>query len=208
MKEYRAYLFDFDGTLFNTLDSLVGVYQTGFREIGMDCTKKDVSVYMHMSLTQTLDKLGVVDELLRKTFIAKIAEALDYPEYVAKIQLYEDVIPTISALANRGKIIGICSGNTSKHIELVLQQFGLQTKFAFFIGNSPDRLPKPAPDVINYAKTLMPGVGDNQMVYIGDSLQDPLTAEHAKIDGILLERDLEYPKYPDVKISSLRDLLR
>ena len=53
MKSYDVYLFDFDGTLFDTLDSLVGVYKTALRSVGYDCTKEDAAKYMHFCISTT-----------------------------------------------------------------------------------------------------------------------------------------------------------
>jgi phosphoglycolate phosphatase len=207
MKDYAAYLLDFDGTLFDTLDSLVGVYQTAFREIGRDCTKDDVSFYMHMSLSETCDYLHIDDPKIREIFFKKVAEALDYPEYVAQIHIYPDAIPTIKALLKRKKKVAIVSGNTEKHIDLVLARFEIKSLFSFYVGNSPTRKPKPSADPINYARTFLPLVEPKAIVYVGDSLQDPETAKNAGVDGILLERNKEYPSYHGVKIASLKDLL-
>jgi phosphoglycolate phosphatase len=207
MKDYSAYLFDFDGTLFDTLDSLVGVYQTAFREIGRDCTKEDVAFYMHMSLSETCDYLHIDDPKIREIFFKKCAEALDYPEYVDQIHIYPDAIMTIKALLKKKKKIGIVSGNTENHISLVLARFNIKSLFSFYVGNSPLRKPKPSPDPINYARSFLPMVGPRDIVYIGDSLQDPETAKAAGVDGILLERNGEYRSYKGTKIASLKDLL-
>jgi phosphoglycolate phosphatase len=207
MKEYSAYLLDFDGTLFDTLDSLVGVYQTAFREIGRDCTKEDVSFYMHMSLSETCDYLHIDDPKIRQIFYKKTAEALDYPEYLDQIHIYPDVIPTIKALLKKHKKVGIVSGNTENHISLVLARFNIKTLFSFYVGNSPARKPKPSADPINYARTFIPAYGPKEIVYVGDSLQDPETAKNAGVDGILLERNKEYPSYSGKKIASLKELL-
>jgi HAD superfamily hydrolase (TIGR01549 family) len=207
MKEYSAYLLDFDGTLFDTLDSLVGVYQTAFREIGRDCTKDDVSFYMHMSLSETCDYLHIDDPKLREIFFKKVSEALDYPEYVEQIHIYPDVITTVKALLKKKKKVGIVSGNTEAHISLVLSRFNIKSLFSFYVGNSPTRKPKPSADPINYARTFLPALSPKEIVYVGDSLQDPETAKAAGVDGILLERQKEYPNYRGVKIASLKELL-
>ena len=38
MKQYKVYLFDFDGTIMDTYESLILVYQHALRLIGEDCT--------------------------------------------------------------------------------------------------------------------------------------------------------------------------
>jgi phosphoglycolate phosphatase len=111
-------------------------------------------------------------------------------------RIYPDVLETLEALKKAGKIVGVVSGNTEKHIGLVLEACHLTKEFAFVVGNSPDRKPKPSGDPIFEAKKHLAGLKDSEMVYVGDSLQDPETAHNGGVDGILLERKGEYPSYP------------
>ena len=208
MRNYRAYFLDFDGTLFDTLDSLVGVYRSGFQAIGRDCTKEQVAVYMHMSLAQTCDYLHIADEEQRSRFTLQIQEALDYPEFIAQIKIYDDVIPTLHRLEERGKSIAIVSGNTERHIGLVLERFNLSHRFSFIVGSSPTRRSKPSADPILFAMKHLPSVCFSDVVYIGDSLQDPQTAIAGGVDGILLERNKEYPNYHGQKIATLLELAK
>jgi phosphoglycolate phosphatase len=206
MKQYQGYLFDFDGTLFNTFHSLIGVYQEGFKAIGQTCTEKQTSEYMHFSLSDTA-KLRNLSPIETRTFISKINEALDYPCYLKQIEIFPEAIPTIKALAKEGRKIGLVSGNTEKHIHLVLEEFSLSQYFQMVVGASPLRRGKPYGDPIFAALKDWPQTSSQDVVYIGDSLQDPVTAHNGGIAGVLLDRRGEYSGYSEAKISSLRDLL-
>jgi phosphoglycolate phosphatase len=208
MRDYQVYMLDFDGTLFDTLDSLVGCYQIGFRAIGLDCTKEQVSFYMHMSLSETCDYLKIFDENRRKTCADTIMGAIDRPDFVKLIHIYDDVIPTLNELKKRKKTIAIVSGNTERHIRLVLDQFGIGQYFSFIVGSSPDRRPKPFADPVLFALKKIPTIRLSDVVYVGDSLQDPQTAINGGVDGILLERRGEYPDYRGVKIPTLSDFFK
>lgn len=207
MRNYEAYLFDFDGTLFDTYESLTYVYHYAFAKIGYDCTREQVAVFMHMSLEETMDRLQIFDPQKREIVMKGIQESIDFPENIDRIVIYEDVIPTLKALHEKGKVTAVVSGNNEKHIGLVLQRFHLEKEFAFVVGYSPLRHPKPSGDPIIEAKKRLPALASKDLVYIGDSLQDPLTAKNGGIAGILLERKNEYPNYPNEKISSLSSLL-
>lgn len=203
MKPYQAYFFDFDGTLFDTYESLTYVYHYAFEQIGYDCTREQVAVFMHMSLEETLNRLQIFDPLKRQTVLRGIQESIDFPENIDRIVIYDDVVPTLKALHEAGKITAIVSGNNEKHIGLVLERFHLAQEFAFVVGYSPKRQPKPSGDPIIEAEKHLPTLSPADLVYIGDSFQDPLTAKNGGIAGILLERNHEYPDYPEAKISSL-----
>ncbi len=206
MKDYQAYLLDFDGTLFDTYVSLTYIYRYAFAKIYYDCTPEQTAVFMHMSVMETCDRLGILDSKKREIVREAIAESLDFPENLALIKPYDDVRETIDELRRRGKICGVVSGNTEKHIALALKATNLTSSFAFVVGASPLRKPKPSGDPIFEAQKHLAGIPASQMVYVGDSLQDPETAHNGGIDGILLERKGEYPDYSGVKIATLKDL--
>lgn len=207
MKDYQAYLFDFDGTLFDTYPSLIYVYREGFRAIGRDCTPEEAARWMHMSLSATLDKVGINDQNLRKTFMEKIKEALDYPEYLAMIKPFPEAGSVLKKLASQHKALGIVSGNTPGHIELILRTQGWYPYFSVVIGSDPSRRPKPFGDPILAARSALPAIPSDAMVYVGDSLEDPVTAKNGGIDGLLIDRKDEYRSYRQEKIASLKDLL-
>ena len=152
------------------------------------------------------DKL--MDPRKRQTVLAGVQESIDFPENIDRVEIYPDVIPTIKALHERGRMTAVVSGNNEIHIGLVLKRFHLTEDFAFVVGYSPFRQPKPSGDPIFEARKLFPSFLPGQLVYIGDSLQDPLTAKNGGTAGILLERNHEYPAYRETKISTLAALLK
>lgn len=207
MKEYQVYLLDFDGTLFDTFYSLTFIYHYAFEKIGYNCTPEETAIYMHMSLEETCDRLGIFDAKRRSIVAKAVGESLDFPENLARIKTYPDVEQTLKALREKGKICAVVSGNTEKHIGLVLHSTGLESLFAFVVGSSPSRRPKPSGDPIFEARRHLEGIAPSLMVYVGDSLQDPETAKNGGVDGVLLERRGEYADYSGLKIASLKDLL-
>jgi HAD superfamily hydrolase (TIGR01549 family) len=206
MKSYDLYLLDFDGTTFNTYESLIDVYRKGFQAIGEDCTAREAGEYMHMSLSQTCALRNITGDKVQ-TFIKVVDEEIDDPESLKLIKIYDDTLSTINGLLARKKKVAIVSGNTKKHIDLILDEFDMQKLFSCVVGCDPSRKPKPSADPINFALKSFPTIAKDKVVYVGDSLQDPETAKNAGVDGILLERKKEYPDYAGTKISSLTELL-
>lgn len=208
MKQYKAYFLDFDGTLFDTYHSLVGVYQYAFQKIGETCTPEEVAQYMHMSLSECCEKRNVKDPAKITALYEAVGASLDFPEFIDQISIFPDVIPFLDRARQEGRILGIVSGNSPKHIRLVLARNHITDRFSFVIGADPHRRPKPFADPILAALREIPTLKTCDAVYIGDSLQDPEAASHARVDGVLLERNHEYPHYEKTKIQTLLDLLQ
>lgn len=206
MKEYDIYLFDFDGTLVNSYPSLIGVYQEGFAAVGQSVSAEQAAEYMHEALVDTCAHRGLNHADTLKV-LAATDKAIDKPEHLKEILIYEDSVPTIKELAKRGKKIAVVSGNSPEHIRIVLKMMGIEDCFYDVIGASMERRPKPFADPILAAIKDYPNVSKDKIVYIGDSLQDPVTAKNAEVEGILLERQKEYPTYSETKITSLKELL-
>lgn len=206
MKDFKLYLFDFDGTIMNTYPSLIGVYDDAFKAIGERCTPEEAAEYMHSSLDETCDERKVVGER-RKTFFKAIGEALDAERNIKDIVVFEDTVPTLKALAKMGKHIGLVSGNNENHIHLILKTLGLAEYFEVVVGWREGLKGKPSGDSVSAAIESFPGLKPSDTIYVGDSLQDPVAAVNAGAVGVLLERNKEYPSYTGEKISSLSELL-
>lgn len=188
MKEYDVYLFDFDGTLCDSGESLGPVFMHGFEAIGMSCKPEDALEYMHHSLKETADARGITEEQWIP-FVEAIIEALDFEDSIKLITLFPETIEVIKELKARGKKLGIVSNNTVKHIKLVLDRFDLNDYFEVFSGSDVVSESKPSAEPILYAlRKLGVKVGPN-VVYVGDSLQDVTCGNNAHVDAILIKRD-------------------
>lgn len=207
MKNYKIVLFDFDGTLVNSFRSLIGVYQDAFATIGQTVSPEEAAIYMHESLVDTCKGRGLGQEETMKVIMAA-QEAVDSPKHLKELELYDETKNVIESLYSQGKQLSIVSGNSPKHIRLALKQFGMEKYFSFVVGASASSRPKPFPDPILEVLKSYESYSPSEVVYIGDSLQDSQCAKNARVDGILLERNHEYPTYEGTKISSLSDLLK
>jgi len=203
---FDVYMFDFDGTLFNTLDSLREVYEKGLAAVGYSCTKEEEEGFIHISLDELGRQKGM-DEKIRIRFIEAIDEALNDPSSMQKIKIFDDVVPTLEALKKKQRLLGIVSGNSEPHIRQVLRLFGLEKSFSFIVGSSFDRRPKPYGDCILEAKKHAPGIFSSKMIYIGDSLQDLETALNGGVEECLIDREGNHPTHSSVSISDLSELL-
>mgnify|MGYP003346611147 CR=1 FL=1 len=82
-KKKPTLLFDFDGTLFDTKESLIPCYKYGFNAIGLDCTKEECYQFMHLSLSQTAELKHVEKEKLDEFSDQKLGDGVTYRLIVA-----------------------------------------------------------------------------------------------------------------------------
>ena len=206
MKQYKVYLLDFDGTIADSLESIVEPYVEAFKKVGVTLQKEDVEDAIHHSVGQTLEKHHVSDPNDIRQFLETFFYYFETDENIKKVKIYAEVPSFLEKGKQNGVIFGVVSGNAVSHIKHVLTLFGLDKYFSFYIGGEPDRKPKPYPDPLFAAFEYVKDVSKEDIVYVGDSLQDIESAKNAGIDGILVERKGEYPQISATKIRVLDEL--
>ncbi|HAS55962.1 MAG TPA: hypothetical protein DEF61_05450 [Firmicutes bacterium] len=203
-----VYLFDFDGTLFDTKLSLRPVYKSGFKAIGInDISNEECDTYMHYSLKQTLEMKGVSLDFFIP-FATAILKALDSEESLSLIKIFPEVKKTLDRIKSSNETIGLVSGNSSNHIRLVLKRFGLESYFKVIVGSDMYKNGKPDPEPILLGCKLLSIIPNNNVVYVGDSLQDEECARRAGVSSFIVDRNKEYDDKTLKKGYSLFDLFK
>ena len=205
MRRYDLYILDFDGTAFDTVDSLVDIFNAGFNAIGRECTKEEVEIYMCHSLEETCQIAGVKGDDI-KPFVDSIMDALNKELSSEKIKPFPELSSFIKKVKENDSLTGFVSNNANDHIERVLSLNGIEKDtFDFVIGFSPKRRTKPYPDMLDYACEIT-GIAKEKACYIGDALQDYEAAKNAGIDGFLLDRRGIHRDFDGQIIKSLLDV--
>ncbi len=183
----KLVIYDFDGTLFDTYESLVLVYQRGFAAIGMECTKEECAHHMHHSLGETIMERKVPENLI-PLFVEKIVDALDDDDVISLIKPFPETLDALKRCDKACCKLAIVTGNTTTHVHKVLKYYGWDEYFSCVIGSDicPETKPNPAP--LNKALSSFPIISKEEAVYIGDSLQDLEAAKRAGIDSYLVNR--------------------
>lgn len=206
MKEYDIYLFDFDGTLFDTLESMYPTFRRGFDPLGIQVSNEEIEHFTHQSLTDTMNEKGV-PEKDRPKFIKDIIDALDDEELMASIKPFPETLELLVELKKRGKKVAIVSNNQTEHIKTVLRVLGIPNIFDSIVGSDRVKRAKPHPDLLFVAFDDM-GISDaSRACYVGDSLQDGETALAGGIGSIIVDRGHGYESVKGEKVKSLIEIL-
>lgn len=207
MKNYGLYIFDFDGTMFDTRDSMPLIFKKSLAAINREISDDLAKDLMHHSLVDSFKALNIADpEEQMKVYLAVI-EALDSPDVLALTHPFPETEMVLDSLLTEGKKIAIVSSNTADHIRLSLKTHNMSRWGKVVVGSEIGKKTKPNPDPLWECLELCDWKDKDSAVYIGDSLQDMVCAKSAGIDGILVERNGEYPDYRGEKIDTLLELL-
>ena len=208
MKQFLLYLFDFDGTLFDTLPSSEYVFKKAYENIGININVNDVIGWTREPIPDSYQRMGAPKEKFI-SFMNDIEKYVNSQESVNLTEIYPDTYDTILDLKMVEADVGIVTSNNAPHVRGVLKKFDMQTGFFdVIVGNQEAPTPKPDPEPILKALKMIKYQGDKQDVcYVGDSINDCLAAVNAGIVPILLDRLDEYQDAPYLRIKSLKDLL-
>ncbi len=205
MREYEAYIFDFDMTLFNSLKGVELAYAKAFRSIGIPFNVADCRRYVQEPLDVTADRF-VRSEAEKKRFIDSfIAESR--ASMASRTDPYPETEEVIGTLHSRGKGLSIASGKMRERIVAILLKHGLLERFDRIVGYDDVKNHKPAPDGLLNALNEYPWLEKKDVCYVGDSPGDMFAAEAAGIDGIYVPRGPVAECPYTFMIRDLRDLM-
>ena len=177
----RACIFDLDGTLANTLDSMAYVANEILRNMGLKEQPTDNFKYYSGEGADMLVRRCLVDagdpelkhyEEVRRLYRQKFDED---PLY--KVVPYDGIITTLQHLKDHGAKLAVCSNKPHEAaVKVIAKMF--PGYFDFVIGQSDKIRRKPAPDgPLKVAAEF--GVKPEECMYVGDTRTDMLTGTAA-----------------------------
>lgn len=170
---YPLVVFDFDGTLADSLAAAVAIYNRLAPQLRL-AVLTDLEAARAMPTRQLMRAIGLsLWRLPRvaRAFRAAAAEGAD------SLRLFDGLPAALAELADRGHTLGVLSSNSEETIRRCLRANGVEHHFAFVIG---------CPKLFGKARALRrilrtERVDRADVLYVGDELRDVEAALRAKV---------------------------
>ena len=177
----KAVIFDLDGTLLNTLGDLTAAVNHGLAACGLPLrTEGEVRTFVGDGVKQLIARSSPTDadEGTKAAVLAK------YLPYYAAHNMdftapYAGVMELLTALRQRGVKIAVVSNKHDPAVQTLCARY-FDGLLDLAVGGGDTRPLKPAPDSLLYAMAQL-GVTADETWYVGDSVQDVLTARAAGV---------------------------
>lgn len=181
-------IFDFDGTLFDSLDDVVVNFNKTLEIHNFPTlTRKEyierVGGNIDEMTAKILDDNATPEniELVKDTY-EKLYDASNYPN----TKPFDGMHDVLMKLQENNTLIAINSNRKTDSIRYYIEKYLNDINFIRIEGHNPEYPSKPSP--VGVEKIIEnANVGLDETVYIGDSRTDIKTAENAGIDCILVK---------------------
>ena len=172
---YRSLIFDFDGTIADTLGETRRIFNQiapdyGIRQVG----EHEMDGLRHLSLKQLLDHLDIPKRRV-PTLIARGTGLMR--GNITRLSLIPGMHEVLVEMRRHADSFGILTSNTTANVDLFLESHGLSETFDFV--SSTSKLTGKAKHLKAIRKTF--SLRHEQMLYIGDELRDVKASQKAGI---------------------------
>jgi phosphoglycolate phosphatase len=202
----KVILFDFDGTVANTLDTLVCITNRLSGEFGYKpTTKEEFEGLKNLSSRQVIKQSRV--SIFKLPFlIRKVKKHLS--SELPKIAEFYGIKEAIFCLKSQGFQLGILSSNSSDNVRLFLKAKGLLDCFDFIQSGAAIFGKSQALKRFMRAKSFQP----EEVIYVGDETRDIEAAKRSKIKVVAVSwgfnsRQVLAEYSPDFLIDSPEELM-
>lgn len=182
MKNYQYILFDLDGTLVASAESVRVSIAHAMEALSLPCPDlSDYSMYVGPPLEDTFRGMCAVPEPL-------ILEAMEiYRVYFDEVgqqysSLFDGVTDMLASLRQKGKKLAICTSKNEPVAEKVAQVMGLAPYFDAICGSTLDGTRRAKADIIPYAVKRLGCTDNTEALMIGDTDFDARGALLAGVD--------------------------
>lgn len=197
---YELLVFDWDGTLIDSANTIVACIQAACRDLGLPVpddarASHVIGLGLRDALSHAIPGLpegeyGRVVERYRRHFLARDPE----------IPLFSGTETMLAGLRQRGHILAVATGKSRAGLAHALENTGLRRFFASS-RCADECAPKPAPDMLHELIDEL-DVSSTSTLMIGDTVHDLKMAASAGVDAVAVS----YGAHPKPELVALEPL--
>lgn len=211
MKRYAAYLFDGDGTLYDTAEMIYKCFLYTCKEFGgITVNRRDVFANIGIPLQPQLEHfLGPLSDQQAE----KVTRAhMEYQMTLYKdcVKLFPAVASTLEYLKKRGSRLAVVTSRKHFTLKLYLEHTGIYQLFDILISPEDTLRHKPDPEPAEEALRRL-GCQAHETLFIGDSEFDIACGAHAGTDTAFVAWSTipssQLPIQPTYIISTMEELI-
>lgn len=184
MTDYRLLIFDWDGTLVDSIGRIVeAVHRASDRCNLPRCTDEQARSIIGLGLPEAIRALypEIGDEQLSRLYQRSYSDAYLQLE-TEPSALYDGVEDTLDRLRQQGFTLAVATGKTRRGLDRMLKIYGWQDYFEV-TRCADETASKPDPRMLHEVMAHC-GVTPQQSLMVGDSSFDLQMALHAGVDSV------------------------
>jgi len=204
---FRSLIFDFDGTLADTIEEARNIFNQLAPEYGLrEIEQGEITGLRHLSLKQLLHRLDISKRHV-PALLARGTSMLR--RRIVRMPLIDGMTHVLPDLRRHASSFGILTSNAQDNVDLFLRAHGLRGLFSFI--SSTSKLTGKAKHLRAIRKTF--SMESDQMLYIGDEIRDIRAARKAGIAVAAVTWGFNSPEAlskerPDFLLESPEELLK
>ena len=219
LRDKKLILFDLDGTLVDSAPDLAMAVNFMLKSLGRETFSVETIRSWVGNGAQTLVKRGLsgsteINENIEKELFEKAFEIFlkSYAKYsCVETVTYPKVIPTLQTLKTQGFRLALVTNKPFDFIKPLLDGLGMKDVFELCLGGDSLKKKKPEPEpLLHICENL--GVSIDDSVIVGDSKNDILAANSAKMQSIAVTYGYNYGEdirvyNPDYVVNDFAEIL-
>lgn len=201
----KVIIFDFDGTIADTLDAIVSITNRLALEFGYkQTTLEELAQLKNLNSRQIIDQSGI--SIFKLPFLIRKVKA-ELSKEIQRLSPIPGIKEALTELKNQGNSLGIITSNSKDNVMAFLETNNLQELFNFIYSGTTFGKSK----VIN--KLLkQEDINPEEVIYVGDETRDIEAARKSNIKAIAVtwgfnSRQVLAEQSPDFLIHKPNDLI-
>lgn len=199
-------IFDFDGTIADTLPVIVRLFNSRAKEFGFDkLSTVDIETLRRMKISEIISKYGLT--LIKVPYIVgKIKKELN--SQIERVKLFDQMKETLYFLNKNKYNLGILSSNSKENIEKFLKSKDLELFNFIYSENNLFGKDKALINLLQKNK-----INPDKTIYVGDEVRDIDACKEANLKIISVswgfnKREILEKNKPDYLIDSPEEIVK